>query len=139
MAEHDIRYWGDADAVYMSLDALRNMARFAHPWRSVEAYRTIEKWCEEAERTGCLELTEYHIECFRDWEQKEPGEKRRYIPRAVRRAVIERDGGTGQQCGSTENISLDHKKPYSLGGRHSRSNLQVLCRSCNSRKGARVR
>ena len=32
---------------------------------------------------------------------------------------------------------LDHRKPRSKGGRDERENLQLLCGSCNSRKGAK--
>jgi hypothetical protein len=38
---------------------------------------------------------------------------------------------------SWENYTLDHIKPYSLGGPTRLSNASLLCRSCNSRKGAR--
>jgi len=37
-------------------------------------------------------------------------------------------------CGTHENISLDHIIPISRGGRHSVGNLQAMCRSCNSSK-----
>lgn len=40
-------------------------------------------------------------------------------------------------CGTTENIELDHVVPLSKGGRHTKSNVQPLCRSCNARKGAK--
>lgn len=60
------------------------------------------------------------------------------IPKALRSAVYERDGHTCLHCGATDSLTLDHILPYSLGGPDSLDNLQTLCRSCNSRKGARV-
>ncbi len=63
--------------------------------------------------------------------------KKRFISRAVRRVVMERDGSC-RHCGTTENLCLDHIYPESLGGETTVENLQVLCRSCNSKKGVRV-
>ena len=63
---------------------------------------------------------------------------RRRIPDSVRLAVYERDGLACLHCGVTENLSLDHIHPFSLGGLDTVENLQTLCRSCNSRKGAKV-
>lgn len=42
-------------------------------------------------------------------------------------------------CGSTDNISIDHIKPYSKYPELATdiNNLQPLCRSCNSKKGNR--
>ncbi len=37
-------------------------------------------------------------------------------------------------CGTTENLTADHILAYSQGGGNGFDNLQVLCRSCNSRK-----
>lgn len=37
-------------------------------------------------------------------------------------------------CGSTRNIEIDHVVPRSWGGGNEFSNLQPLCKICNSRK-----
>ena len=38
-----------------------------------------------------------------------------------------------------ENFTIDHIKPHSLGGKASLSNAQLMCRSCNSKKGAKYK
>ncbi len=38
---------------------------------------------------------------------------------------------------SWSNFTIDHIKPYALGGRSTLSNAALMCRSCNSRKGKR--
>lgn len=60
------------------------------------------------------------------------------VPGAVRREVYARDGLVCQECGATEDLTLDHIWPKARGGKHTAQNLRVLCRSCNSSKGARV-
>lgn len=64
--------------------------------------------------------------------------KKAPIPPALRRAVFERDGYRCQHCGGWDTLGADHIVPESKGGPTTFDNLQTLCRSCNSRKGARV-
>lgn len=63
---------------------------------------------------------------------------RKKIPAAVRALVYERDEYRCVECGATEGLTLDHIYPWSLGGTDTVDNLRVLCRPCNSSKGARV-
>ncbi len=59
----------------------------------------------------------------------------RYIPDLVRQELFERDGYKCKKCGSTSHLELDHIIPFSRGGATSARNLQVLCRTCNCKKG----
>lgn len=52
--------------------------------------------------------------------------------------VFARDGLRCVHCGDTETLSIDHIYPVSKGGTNDEENLQTLCRSCNSRKGAKL-
>lgn len=63
---------------------------------------------------------------------------RKKIPDEVRSAVIAAADGSCVECGATEHLTLDHIHPWSLGGSDDPENLRCLCRSCNSRKGAKV-
>lgn len=64
--------------------------------------------------------------------------QRRSIPVATRAAVMERDNYQCVECESPDELTLDHIWPYSKGGEDTLENLRVLCRSCNSAKGARI-
>jgi hypothetical protein len=57
----------------------------------------------------------------------------------LRKKVFEIHGEVCLRCGSTENIAVDHIKPYSLYPHLAMdiNNLQPLCRSCNSKKSNR--
>lgn len=75
-------------------------------------------------------------------------------PRGMRKAVLERDGYRCRECGWKpgdpvperkgtgrpvfRTLEIDHIWPKSLGGPDEESNYQVLCTTCNCRKGARV-
>lgn len=60
------------------------------------------------------------------------------IPSGIRVFVFDRDGHACRRCGATEDLTLDHVHPWSIGGPDTPDNLQVLCRPCNSSKGDRT-
>jgi hypothetical protein len=60
--------------------------------------------------------------------------------RELRMRVLDKQGRVCAACGSCEHITVDHKLPRSKfpSLQTAEENLQVLCRSCNSSKGAKV-
>jgi 5-methylcytosine-specific restriction endonuclease McrA len=58
------------------------------------------------------------------------------LKNSLKRFVFERDEYRCVKCGTHVNLSIDHIHPVSKGGSDDESNLQTLCRSCNSSKGA---
>jgi len=64
--------------------------------------------------------------------------RRRAIPKQVKMYVWQRDGGRCVECGSNSNLEYDHIIPVSRGGSNTERNLQLLCESCNRRKGASI-
>jgi len=61
--------------------------------------------------------------------------RREPIPREVRLAVWQRDGGRCIECGSDFDLQYDHVIPFSMGGASTTENLQLLCAPCNRAKG----
>ena len=60
----------------------------------------------------------------------------RYVPAALRDAVLRRDHHECRKCGADSPLEIDHVIPISAGGESVESNLQVLCRRCNRAKRA---
>jgi 5-methylcytosine-specific restriction endonuclease McrA len=68
-----------------------------------------------------------------------PPRPRRNIPRAIKIAVWQRDGGKCVICGKTNKLHFDHIVPISKGGAsNTADNLQLLCAHHNLAKGSRV-
>jgi 5-methylcytosine-specific restriction protein A len=59
------------------------------------------------------------------------------IPEHIRWEVWERDDFRCRGCGSRRYLHVDHILAISAGGTNALENLQTLCRSCNSKKGAK--
>ena len=67
-----------------------------------------------------------------------PRPRRPRIAGDVKQDLYRRQGGQCMYCGARQRMDLmdvDHKRPLSRGGSNGRRNLQLLCRTCNARKG----
>jgi len=64
--------------------------------------------------------------------------KKAPIPPEIRWKVWERDNFECKICGKRTFLSIDHIFPESKGGNLTLENLQTLCKSCNSSKGAKI-
>tara|TARA_R110000824_G_scaffold177897_2_gene357410 strand:- start:1046 stop:1543 length:498 start_codon:yes stop_codon:yes gene_type:complete len=63
--------------------------------------------------------------------------KRKFHLSCIRKNVFWRDGYTCQYCGSkfkNSELSLDHVKPKSRGGKKIWSNIVTACHRCNNKK-----
>ena len=96
--------------------------------------RDVLALVRERERRAGRRLERAHAALARDGDI--PVVRRDPIPRAVRLAVFQRDGGRCVACGSSFELQFDHVIPFSMGGAATAENLQVLCAGCNRSKGA---
>lgn len=116
------------------LEAISAGVRRAFPW-SDEIYNAILNGCAD----GLVEAaTKGHSKPVTAWSPKSKVKpKKQPIPVELRWLVWDRDNFTCLMCGSRKHLSIDHIIAESKGGPSTLENFQTLCRSCNSKKGAR--
>ena len=74
------------------------------------------------------------------WDDNPDNWRRRRVifPRSVKNQLFTAQRGKCSYCGHTHRmryLEIDHKYPFSRGGGDEIDNLQLLCISCNMRKG----
>lgn len=77
------------------------------------------------------------VEAFKNFDRL-PSARRERVPDAIRMFVWQRDGGTCVECNSRERLEFDHIIPVAEGGATTERNIQLLCETCNRRKGRRI-
>lgn len=101
---------------------------------------SVEKIEQAAVSHGALEASDgqWRIVKWAEYQQGDPTNaerQMRYRDRKFKRTqVFERDGYRCQECGSTDDLVVDHIIPVSQGGDTCMDNLQTLCRKCNASK-----
>ncbi len=77
--------------------------------------------------------------------EEDPRPKNRRVPidpllkKAIIDELLKKQKGRCMYCGRKvprDLFDLDHKNPVAQGGTNRKSNFQLLCRSCNTRKGS---
>ena len=114
------------------IERAKDLLRHRHPTGDLEAVmnRAFDALVTqlEKERTGASKRT-----------QRKPRPTHTdHLPRAVRRAVFERDGercsfvgAEGHRCSASGHLELDHTLSKALGGEATVANLRVRCRKHN--------
>lgn len=100
-----------------------------------------KKFFTEREETVIRSIFSIHYNnCFRvkelDAEQPRVIAQKFIGKQKIRLFIFKRDGWLCLKCGTPENLTIDHINPISKGGENVISNLQTLCKSCNSIKRA---
>jgi hypothetical protein len=66
--------------------------------------------------------------------KRRDGQPGRYVNRACKELVWERDKGRCRACDSEQELEYDHIIPFSKGGSNTPRNIQLLCGPCNRKK-----
>ena len=92
---------------------------------------------------GAGKSRESAMNFFDIFEEEQPKNKRLALDplwkKALTDELVKKQKGRCMYCGrrvGRDLFDLDHKNPVARGGTNRKSNFQLLCRTCNTRKGA---
>jgi 5-methylcytosine-specific restriction endonuclease McrA len=101
-------------------EILKNPSLDLVAYRKYKLRKQVQDCNYKAFSRGCTKDDENHIS-LKSWKD-----------------ILERNGNRCTDCGTTENITIDHIHPISRGGKNNKNNIQPLCRKCNSTKSAKI-
>lgn len=58
--------------------------------------------------------------------------------KVTRERILKEHGNRCAKCGAMKCLEIDHIIPVSKGGKENESNMQVLCKTCNLKKGNKI-
>jgi hypothetical protein len=130
-------------------DSYIQKAKEWHDSNQEKARKAYTKW---ADKVGVSFIRSYYRNYGKKWRMENPeryavknrqnNHRRKnaigsYNTEDWQRILLEHSNSCAI-CKSDSNITIDHVIPLSKGGTNFPDNLQPLCRSCNSRKGASI-
>jgi 5-methylcytosine-specific restriction endonuclease McrA len=77
------------------------------------------------------------VEAFENLKET-PSARRERIAEKVRMFVWQRDQGRCVECGGKDRLEFDHIIPVVEGGASTERNIQLLCETCNRKKGRNI-
>jgi hypothetical protein len=114
----------DGDVLLINPDILKHRKLLGKRIWSLMAYVANKDICQLVEfETGINPIAYTRRKSFQESEKE------------LFDIVANRDGVKCGYCGTQFDLTVDHITPISAGGSNHPDNLQILCRSCNGKKG----
>ncbi|WP_432757047.1 HNH endonuclease [Burkholderia glumae] len=135
----------DKDRVAVALTDIGEQSIYVDSKDSYEAWMYCHGWAvveEEFARSTMPQWLKKHrcvisgAGSFTDVEIASPSVLRRTLRGKFKQKILDRDGNRCLLCSDTEDLTLQHVWPHSVGGETSSGNLVTLCAPCNQQLGA---